>query len=286
MSSIGCLQCSPSCKGCTSPLSSQSCLSCADGYTSIQNSCQACSVNCLTCSGSTDSCTACDSTLNYELFNFKCYGRCSLNGFYFDTMQLACFECSPRCRECFGSSNGCTKCAASFYLSGSSCVQCPSSCQSCVDSSGLCSTCIPGHYKQKDGRCGFQCTDVMYSIYSIETLCLSCHPECSGCTAHPQNCIGCSSNRTYLNDTLGLNTCVPCISPCLTCLASVNCTSCQDGFFLNGFSCSKCHATCATCKGPANSNCLSCVGTSNLNPNGICSGCSSTCLKCTNNLCE
>ena len=56
---IGCLQCDISCSGCTLPIDSSSCLSCAQGYTLLQGKCQNCDTNCLTCSQYTFSCTSC-----------------------------------------------------------------------------------------------------------------------------------------------------------------------------------------------------------------------------------
>lgn len=47
---VGCLKCDSSCLSCSFPMNSSKCIGCALGYTLVQSTCQACSINCLTCS--------------------------------------------------------------------------------------------------------------------------------------------------------------------------------------------------------------------------------------------
>jgi proprotein convertase subtilisin/kexin type 5 len=127
---------------------------------------------------------------------------------------------------------------------------------------------------------------VAYSAFVGNSWCLPCHPECLGCTAHPQNCIACALNTTYLDQTLGINICTQCKTPCLACTSQTDCSSCLDGYYLSSLTCAKCDPNCQTCNGPANSNCLSCFGSSNLIAGGFCSGCSSTCNQCSGTQCS
>lgn len=134
------------------------------------------------------------------------------------------------------------------------------------------------------GACVMQCQAVAYSAFVENGWCLQCHPECLGCVSHPQNCIACPTNTSFLDGSLGINICTACLPPCITCASSRECTSCTAGFFLSNALCSRCDSSCLTCNGPSDSNCLSCIGTATLN-NGYCSGCSSTCAECSGTRC-
>lgn len=128
--------------------------------------------------------------------------------------------------------------------------------------------------------------DVTYSIQTGNVLCIPCHPDCNGCTGHPQNCVGCNINTSYLDASLGISICTPCKSPCVACQALTECTSCVPGYYLIGLACQKCDSSCLTCSGPSSNDCLSCFGTSNLSPTGTCNGCSSTCSICNADICS
>lgn len=106
-----------------------------------------------------------------------------------------------------------------------------------------------------------------------------------------QSCVSTCSNTTFNSSGI----CVPCQSPCLTCLDSKNCSSCQSPLYLNGnacviscpigtynltFSCITCPSTCTNCfAGASTILCKSCSAGFFLE-NGTCnSNCSITNFK-------
>jgi hypothetical protein len=282
----GCLKCDPSCATCTAPMSSSACGNCAEGYTMMGRTCQACGLGCRTCSGATDLCTSCFREAGYTLVGGKCYGRCSNSGYYLDPLLLSCRPCNAPCAECASSPSNCTMCTSPSYRTGGQCQSCSPSCSTCFATASACITCSSNYFMTPDRSCVGQCADVAYKALPSNPWCLPCHPDCQGCVSHPQNCIACLSDSTYLDGSLGVNVCTPCQSPCRTCVSLSDCLSCVDGSYLQGGSCVKCDQSCLTCKGPSNSNCLSCFGTSSLSPDGFCSGCSSSCKLCSGSLCR
>ncbi|EGR30682.1 hypothetical protein IMG5_125730 [Ichthyophthirius multifiliis] len=68
--------------------------------------------------------------------------------------------------------------------------------------------------------------------------------------------------------------CFKCPSNCLSCISQDTCSQCEESFFLNEEiqQCEQCHSTCATCKGPSHSDCLTCTDQLQIYPqvNGVC----------------
>lgn len=219
------------------------CLTCAVGYTLVQSKCQICAGNCISCYLFTDYCTSCEPNIKV-LIGTKCYSACLLSGYYLDSSTLTCVSCSSQCVECLNNKANCTMCQDSTFLNQGTCTLCDFSCASCSGSSKTCTKCITGYIKNVDGTCSQQCIGISVTQYVNGPLCLPCHPSCTGCTLYPQNCYSCSSNLTYLNGSLGMNICDACKSPCVTCTGITSCTSCVNGFFLNGNNCTKCDISC------------------------------------------
>ncbi|CAG9331567.1 unnamed protein product [Blepharisma stoltei] len=115
----------------------------------------------------------------------------------------------------------------------------------------------------------------------------SCSSNCNHCSGTSSNCDSCAN---------------PSSTPIIqgyTCVSS-----CPSGYYLvssSDLTCIKCYFTCATCKGPQSSDCLSCASTyfmsdsscidscpsGTTNNNGVCtnnSPCTSPCLTCSTSL--
>jgi len=96
----------------------------------------------------------------------------------------------------------------------------------------------------------------------------SCIVSCAvGSTWNGQSCV-CSSGYNLIGGS-----CVIC-DPNSSYNSSQATCLCNSGFYGNWQRCFPCDSSCATCSGPANTQCTSCRGTSSLNSNGRCgSGC-------------
>lgn len=73
------------------------------------------------------------------------------------------------------------------------------------------------------------------------TKCLACPSSCATC-AFSTGCVTCALGYTSLGTAAQTNNmeCIACISPCATCqFGPSQCISCQSGFFLQGWKCTK-----------------------------------------------
>lgn len=142
-----------------------------------------------------------------------------------------------------------------------SCIEkCRYPCSACTTSPTNCSACISG-YTYSNNTCipDLSCNNnSTCKVCPLEyTLRLGKCYVCNG----GLNCLGCASGNAslcltcrrgyYLVSTASSNTCKQCPSECSVCTDSGSCTSCKDGFFLVGSSCTVCDSTCATCFGNA-----------------------------------
>lgn len=139
----------------------------------------------------------------------------------------------------------------------------------------------------------------------INNLCVPCPPnsywtgttcQCqSGLTLTNGTCISnCGINSYWNGNSCVCNTGFYLISgTCTTCKpnssynpADQSCL-CNPGFYGNSQACYPCDSSCATCSGPANTQCLSCRTGGSLNPNGGCTnGCPSGQFLNPSNLCS
>ena len=67
---------------------------------------------------------------------------------------------------------------------------------------------------------------------------------------------------------------IECPPGCSVCSSLTSCSSCEDGYFLEGTSCLKCHSSCLTCSGAAATQCTDCPSQSFLQSNNTCVSCS------------
>jgi hypothetical protein len=165
---------------------------------------------------------------------------------------------------------------------------CTSPCQQCTVSPAACSSCLPQVYTpnatlyRPNNTCVQLCPDGFYNS-NITMACELCNNNCSKCNNTADNCSACAlGSNTYLYNNLctdtcpsnyykntTLLTCMICPVGCLTCINSTYCQTCQALYLLQT-------GTCVS----------TCVNSSFIPLNGICTPCilsCQTCLGTTNN---
>ncbi|ESU42588.1 Variant-specific surface protein [Giardia duodenalis] len=150
-------------------------------------------------------------------------------------------------------------CDSGFYLKDGSCAKCAvSNCAECTDTA--CSRCQYGYTLS-----GSQCVETRCK----DPNCNACEPRdaCTRCkdsySLDPNGlCVqDCSRIIGYYKATVdGVSRCVACaLGNCVACESASKCTTCGDGFYIGGSGkCEPCSSECATCSGPAASDCTSC----------------------------
>jgi proprotein convertase subtilisin/kexin type 5 len=242
-----CLTCSTfafNCTACANPYNlynSQCILSCPNGYYASSNICLPCTVNCLSCTSSSQ-CQYC--FIPYALYTVNATtSTCNLicpNGTIttIDTVSFkyVCESCGGFCQTCQTSITYCLSCISGYILNNNTCV----------------STCPVG-------------------TWQIAGICKICSPACQACSAsNPYNCSQCASNYFYSNYSCNSSCpagtyadistliCQSCSIVCSTCLNSTNCTSCINGYFLyNSFCFNNC-TTISSLYYSYNGSCLIC----------------------------
>jgi hypothetical protein len=118
--------------------------------------CQTCDSQCLTCLGSTATCTSCQSSLYFTSALNTCTSSCP-SGYLSLTLNLTCT----------------TSCPTGSYPSSTSCLSCPTLCSSCTSSSS-CQSCVT--------------TSTVYFYNSM------CYAACPADAPYPQGstCVTCS----------------------------------------------------------------------------------------------
>ena len=267
------------------------CDACWISVSSSPYSCKACSTGALD-----NLCTACNPG---AYLHPNTVGQCVFpcpNGYWEDSSSSKCQACwvstvQPySCVKCTGSrSNDCLECASGTFLHQGQCVNpCPDgyygdasswecracwssttspfSCKTCdASTSSSCLSCNIGHFQHPmdTGSCLIACPTGYYGDNS-NWKCKPCYstgvPDKSACGTCfgplATNCASCSVSGTYYS---------PVDQSCVT--------TCPDGYYADtsdypNNQCRKCyqynppsnpHGTCATCTGPAATECLSCA---------------------------
>ena len=271
---------------------------CTDGfYANSNNTCVACPTGCGICSSATN-CTAC-----VALATPNGNGSCSCpSQTYFAVSDGAryCAACSQYCQTCVDATT-CTTCLPSYTKTAdnkcicgdksfidfnSNCIPCATGCQKCI-SATVCNSCISPLILQ-GSTCQVTCNN---GFTIVGAACVGCPTGCLQCTQNLQ-CYYCADGYYMYNGgcyticpagTVGDKTggnwnCVPCNSPCKTCINHPSyCTSCLngmgylqtsavqqscvlncvDGTYVSNGVCLVCDFRCATCIGSA-TNCVSC----------------------------
>jgi hypothetical protein len=243
-----------------------------------------CTMPCRTCSSTTSTCTACynDSTIttsNY--FNSgtsKCVDACE-TGYFADSSQMKCNQCSSVCLTCQILSTNCTSCnsTSSFpYLnktgtagtclstcqsgmyadtnqSPTLCVNCVGPCVTCT-SQTACLSCTSGTYLYLTS-CLATCPPNISVLNSALSLCQACDAVCATCSVTSSNCTACANGTAYYNFNcvsscpsgmvIQSNTCVNCDTPCSTCSnSSNNCTACDSSTSTPHLLNNSCYSSC------------------------------------------
>ena len=144
----------------------------------------------------------------------------------------------------------CTDHAANFYLDAttSTCKQCDALCASCTGAgSTLCSTCATNKYLvESTTTCVSACTDYAANYFLDSTTCKQCDPLCATCTGPASSdCSSCSGGKYTVEGVAG-----KCVTACADHAAN---------YYLDGSICKLCNGECATCSGPLDYNCDTCV---------------------------
>ena len=239
------------------------------GYVNILGIAQKCSAQCLECTGTQTTCSACLSPLSLDGSN--CVSNCH-DGTV--SVNSICQSCNNLCQTCSGSINNCVTCriggSPSVYLNGNECTtNCPSTtypddatrtCASCVTPCATCTskitcTSCSGTLNLNNGNCLVLCPA---GTVGINNVCVACAAPCATCTATTTTCTSCKVDitQTYLNGIQCVSSCpnttypdgallqcVPCVSPCSTCTTKTVCTSCSGALNLYN---SGCIADCPT----------------------------------------
>ncbi|KAL4502619.1 hypothetical protein ABPG73_014376 [Tetrahymena malaccensis] len=280
--------CHISCKTCSNPDDANSCSSCFDGSFLNGSTCQQCQSPCQNCQNSGSNCLSCVSG-----YQFKPQNTCEI-------------VCASQCKTCSKplDSKSCTSCPDGYFLSGTECLPCQAPCQNCVDSANKCLSCISStdyKYISSNNQCQMicdstcktcnepnnllKCLDCPDGSYLINGQCKKCTSPCGNCQTSPSKCLSCISADYTLNNSS--NTCEPvCDKSCKLCSSpqdASKCTSCQDGFYLDGGICRKCSSPCSKCI-DNDQKCTQCIDNINYKfdaPSNKCiKQCHSSCKEC------
>ncbi|KAH7890062.1 growth factor receptor domain-containing protein [Phlebopus sp. FC_14] len=254
---------------------------CPDGSFSNGSSCQTCSPECQTCTGSTsNNCVICAS--GSYAFNGSCVqtnsgGVCQGSNLIANNNKHECDTCGSKCTSCQISNFNvastidqaqCTGCLPGYVLSQGKCVEscpsgtflsptdnltctaCSSSCSSCAGSANFCLTCNNG-LLASNGQCVNSCPS---NTFSSSGTCVACHPDCATCSGESfSQCTSCNKNLPVLTNGRCLATC-----------------SKNQYFDTTSSTCQSCDGSCSSCSGSGPNNCLACSSSSQVLRGGTC----------------
>ncbi|EAR91957.3 variant specific surface protein S2, putative (macronuclear) [Tetrahymena thermophila SB210] len=226
-----CIKCQNNCQACDS---SNSCISCINGYFLLTSSN---SNQCVDCSGP---------------------------GYYGDPSSQKCIQCSNYCQTC-DSTNSCTSCITGYYLLSmngintcvtcnglgyykqvitQTCIKCPNNCLTC-DQKGSCTQCMQFYFQNLNAQ-------KIYDCQACNSDCYSCNgntnKDCIQCTNSKyidtisKICVICDTQKNYIQG----NYCIKCDNSCLGCNGATNqnCLACNQGYYKdNTNSCQPCNST-------------------------------------------
>ena len=260
-----------------------SCVACdVDGYyqDTLAQTCEACDTSCQTCSGSAaTSCVSCPTGKYLLASNSSCVS-CDVDGYYQDTIAQSCNTCDSSCETCNGTAainclscdtgkyllatnNSCVSCDVDGYYQDTltqTCNVCDPDCQTCNGSSASnCLSCYTGKYLIVAIHSCVSCTENGYYLDSATQTCNTCDPDCETCSGpSATNCLSCHTGKYLLT-------------------ANNSCVSCNvNGYYQDTSTqtCNTCDASCQTCSGSSDTNCLSCyTGKYLLASNNSCVSC-------------
>ncbi|EAR82805.1 glycoside hydrolase family 45 protein (macronuclear) [Tetrahymena thermophila SB210] len=178
---------------------------------------------------------------------------------------------------------------------------CDPTCKTCSASNDAkkCTSCNTGHYLSSNpGQCTACTPSLNCQECSNSSTCTTCQTgytlQIDGSCKKPcdQSCKTCSTSQDatqctscydgyYLNGS-SVGTCSKCPSGCTSCTSNSNCLACTDNYVLISGSCEPCDCPCLSCKTDT-STCTSCIKGYILNGNTCEATCDSTCKTCSKN---
>ncbi|KAM3130506.1 hypothetical protein pb186bvf_017415 [Paramecium bursaria] len=291
-----CEKCIEGCEYCSD---NSTCILCYFNYMmNQQNICERCLEPCLTCETATHMCTSC---LNPKLKAIDNVCQCQSQEYF---LEDNCYPCSNYCYSC--NSNSCTKCfdfnnlllidgycqcEEGYIDNGSDCQICNSYCQTCQNDVNSCTQCFQtqnrylknnqcvcnkGYYEEGILDC-IQCTDFS-GIDRKECDYKNCldgiytwGEQCDDGNLIPRDgCTNCIIDKGYqcTNQILSPSICQTCTLNCADCDENLQCSKCDEGFYLLDQKCLICLNVCQTCD--TFSGCRTCKY---IKINGKCSTC-------------
>ncbi|EDR22987.1 protein serine/threonine kinase, putative [Entamoeba dispar SAW760] len=195
--------------------------------------------------------------------------RSCVDGYY--NNQNKCLPCNATCSKCVNSKDSCYECQSGYILQGESCIVSETTnCKMMLvsESSQQCAICNDGYYR--DGK-----------------VCSKCIENCVSC-ANANGCLMCINNYYFdIKTQKCLSTSL--LSNCET-TNRFGCEVCEDGYFLNGYTCLSCDKRtdeCISCN-KQNGRCNLCNNDYILDVDYKCSHYSqfSHCVSARNNICS
>jgi len=188
---------------------------CPDGsYQISSNQCDDCSPSCLTCVGSSTTCSSCPSSDPY-LYNGNCMPNCPPHTYLSSSSGLdTCFDCSSNCETCSGDASTCSSCLAptpflynqqcwatcpsgSIQSTPDSCIACSPPCETCSGTTSTCTGCSGATPYLLNDTCLATCPD---GFYDSANSCLACSVFCTTCSGSATTCTSCPAETPYLSN--------------------------------------------------------------------------------------
>ncbi|EWS76002.1 zinc finger lsd1 subclass family protein (macronuclear) [Tetrahymena thermophila SB210] len=245
----------------------QTCIDClsTQSYYQNGNNCIRCDSSCLECKDSNKtSCTKCRDT-DYEFEDGTCQLECPQDGYFKEGKK--CKKCHSSCKQCKGQGqnecllcNGeqkiypegnCNECQINnkYFIQDKFCLPCHNSCKTCKDSSEIgCLDCNANLYKQVDQTCKKCDLNSGMFVDKADNICKKCDLTCQTCSTSSENdCLTCSGNRKFYHEKNSTQ------KKCILCQVNNKQFEKED-------MCLDCDATCLTCSGASETECITCDG--------------------------
>ncbi|CAD8205816.1 unnamed protein product [Paramecium pentaurelia] len=286
-----CEKCLPYCKLCGNQFNCDICL---DGYFQLEQKCEQCNQNCLTCNELSEKCLTCRS--NYEI---NPQNQCICKVGYYE-QQNQCQRCEYPCKKCLSKTlcqecvmlsnlhldlNFQCNCSPGYFWNQNSCSQCYQSCLNCIENQFHCISCdkrlnrilnnkkcvcIENYFESEDGVC-ISCLNQLgksqesCKYQDCKDLIWTYGEECDdGNYVNRDGCSNCKIDHNYScsNEILQQSICFQCSTNCIKCQVNPltkksQCIQCKVGYFLDKNDCVECSINCLECMDQAN-NCISC----------------------------
>ncbi|EAS02481.2 hypothetical protein TTHERM_00629930 (macronuclear) [Tetrahymena thermophila SB210] len=272
-----CKKCDESCSSCTGP-TKYDCIRCAWGNYILDPKTSLCICgiqNCKTCS--VMSCAECIE--DFVLIDNKCV-FCDLSQSKF-ILNNNCYQCHESCKTCHGpTERDCDTCLIPLFErdpnNNNICSCTIKNCKSCNSDGSKCLECQEFYVNQQN-FCQYCDEKKGYQFNKISNQCEKCHESCKTCFGTQKTeCYECIKPN-YKPNLSNMNICECALQNCKMCDEDgITCLQCQMNYYqVNGIcqycdisqfnydqfnqKCYKCHASCSTCNGPTERDCIKCL---------------------------